>query len=332
MLTQKPEAKARTDQPAAKPLAATGVRPDGDVVCWFEGRWTPLADAKVGVMTHSFLYGTAIFEGIRAYWNEEQGQLYGLKVREHFERLTDSAKVMLMDTGMSVDELVALAVELLRRNGYREDAYVRPTLYKSTEAIGVRLHNLECRLNMFAVPFGEYISIDHGISAQTVSWRRNNDVSIPSRSKIVGSYVNSAFSKSEAQLNGYDEAVVLGQDGHVSEGSAENLFMVREGQLITPGVEDDILEGVTRAGLMQLAQQELGKSTHVRSIDRSELYIADEVFLCGTGAQISPVTMIDHRKVGTGDIGPVTAALTKLYFDAVRGRLPAYTDWLTPVY
>ena len=335
MLTQKPDTKVAADPeaaPAAKPLAKTGVRPEGDVVCWFEGAWVPLADAKVGIMTHGFLYGTAIFEGIRAYWNEDQGQLYALKARAHYERMRDSARIMLMDIGYTVDELVDLTVELLRRNGYREDAYVRPTLYKSTEAIGVRLHNLDCQLNIFAVPFGEYIAIDHGISAQTVSWRRNADVSIPSRSKIVGSYVNSAFSKTEAQLNGFDEAVVLALDGHVSEGSAENLFMVRKGQLMTPGVADEILEGVTRSALIQLAQQELGLSTTVRSIDRSELYVADEIFLCGTGAQISPVTSVDHRQVGNGEVGPITERLMALYFDAVRGRLPAYMDWLTPIY
>jgi branched-chain amino acid aminotransferase len=321
-----------TEKPASKPLARTGVRPEGDVVCWFEDRWVPLADAKVGIMTHAFLYGTAVFEGIRAYWNEEQGQLYALQARAHFERITDSAKVMLMDLGRSVDELIELTVELLRRNGYREDAYVRPTLYKSTEAIGVRLHNLDCQLNIFAVPFGEYIAIDRGISAQTVSWRRNSDLSIPSRSKIVGAYVNSAFAKTEAQLNGFDEAIVLTLDGHVSEGSAENLFMVRKGELITPGVEDDILEGVTRAAMMQLARDEMGLDTVVRAIDRSELYVADEIFLCGTGAQISPVTSVDHRSVGTGDVGPVTQRLMALYFDAVRGRLPAYREWLTPIY
>jgi branched-chain amino acid aminotransferase len=323
-----------TDTRAASPasLAKNGAKPQGDVTCWFQGAWTPLADAKIGVMTHGFLYGTAVFEGIRAYWNEEQGQLYGLKMREHFRRLSDSAKIMLMDPGMTVDQMVETGIELLRRNGYREDAYMRPTLYKSTEAIGVRLHNLDAQLNIFAIPFGEYISIDRGITAQTVSWRRNPDVSIPSRSKIVGAYVNSAFSKSEAQLNGYDEAIVLTQDGHVSEGSAENLFMVRNGELITPGVQDDILEGVTRAGMMQLGREELGVNVAVRSIDRSELYIADEVFLCGTGAQISPVTSIDHRNVGNGEVGPITTRLTELYFDAVRGRMPAYMDWLTPIY
>ena len=165
-----------------------------------------------------------------------------------------------------------------------------------------------------------------------MSWRRTNDVSIPSRAKIVGSYVNPAFSKTEAQLNGYDEAIVLTADGHVSEGSAENLFMVRGGELLTPGVEDDILEGVTRAGMIELAAAELGLTTQVRSIDRSELYVCDELFLCGTGAQISPVTSVDHRPVGDGDVGPITRRLTELYFDAVRGKLPAYRHWVTPIY
>jgi branched-chain amino acid aminotransferase len=330
MLTQKPVE-------AATPLEAkshgTGARPsDAKVVCFFEGAFVPLADAKVGVMTHGFLYGTAVFEGIRAYWNPEQGQLYALKLREHYRRLTQSTRVMLMDLPYGVDELVALTVDLLQRNAYREDAYIRPSVYKSTEAIGVRLHNLECRMVLFAIPFGNYIDTDNGITAQTVSWRRNSDMSIPARSKIVGAYVNSAFAKSEAQLNGYDEAIVLTLDGHASEGSAENLFMVRDGVLITPPVTDDILEGITRGALMELAERELGIRTVERQIDRTELYIADEVLLCGTGAQVSPVISIDHRAIGTGDVGPIASRLKDLYFDAVRGRMPAYSHWLTPIY
>lgn len=305
---------------------------DTDIVCFFEDRFVPLADAKIGVMTHAFLYGTGVFEGIRAYWNEQQGQLYGLKLLEHYRRLKQSTGVMLMDLPYSAEELVELTVDLVRRNRYREDAYIRPTVYKSTEAIGVRLHDLECRIVLFAIPFGNYIDTEGGITAQTVSWRRNSDVSIPARSKIVGAYVNSAFAKTEAQLNGYDEAIVLTLDGHASEGSAENLFMVRDGQLITPAITDDILEGVTRAALMEIAEREMGLRTVVRAIDRSELYVADEVLLCGTGAQVSAVTSIDHRPVGTGAVGPITARLTESYFDAVRGRLPAYASWLTPIY
>ncbi|HUG48303.1 MAG TPA: branched-chain amino acid transaminase [Candidatus Limnocylindria bacterium] len=323
MVTQK--------EPSAA-LSGHGRRPaDPKILCYFGDDFVPLAEARIPVMTHGFLYGTATFEGIRAYWNEEQEQLYGLKIREHYQRMGHSAKVLLMTPPLNLDGMVEVTIELLRRNGFRQDTYVRPTLYKSTEAIGVRLHNLEEALVIFAVPFGEYLTTA-GCTAQTVSWRRNSDLSIPARSKIVGAYANSAFSKSEAALNGFDEAIVLTHDGHVSEGSAENLFMVRDGKLVTPPVTDDILEGITRAGLMQLARNELGIETVERQIDRSELYICDEVLLCGTGAQISPVVSIDNRPVGDGRVGPLAAALSKLYFDAVRGRLPAYSDWLTPIY
>ncbi|MFI5261099.1 MAG: branched-chain amino acid transaminase [Candidatus Limnocylindrales bacterium] len=316
-----------------KPAAAAEQRPSPKVVeCYFEGAFTPLAEAKVGVMTHAFMYGTACFEGVRAYWNVDQGQLYVLKAHEHYQRLRASARVLLMDVPHPVDELVALTVELLRRNDFREDAYIRPSVYKSSQVIGVRLHDLEHRFMIISIPFGDYIDTEHGISAMTTSWRRTSDVSIPARSKITGAYANSAFSKTDANLNGHDEAIVLTADGHASEGSAENLFLVRDGRLITPPVTDDILEGVTRAALMVLARQEMGLETEIRSVDRSELYVADEVFLCGTGAQVSAVTRIDHRAVGEGTPGPITQRLMGLYFDAVRGRLPAYADWLTPVY
>jgi branched-chain amino acid aminotransferase len=322
MLTEKPSA-----------AQADGSLPrERQIECYFKDGFVPLREAKVGIMTHAFLYGTACFEGIRAYWNAEQGQLYLLKGLEHYRRLRSSARVMLMDLPRSPEGLVELTVELLRRNGFREDTYIRPSVYKSSEAIGVRLHDLAHEFMIICVPFGDYIDTTKGISTMTTSWRRNPDTAIPARSKITGSYVNSAFSKTDANLNGHDEAIVLTAEGHVSEGSAENLFMVRDGLLVTPPVTDDILEGVTRAGLMDLAQRELGLETVVRSIDRSELYVAEEIFLCGTGAQVSPVTSVDHRPVGEGHIGPITARIKDLYFDAVRGRLPAYGDWVSPVY
>ncbi|MDQ3870730.1 MAG: branched-chain amino acid transaminase [Chloroflexota bacterium] len=330
MLTGR-QATARKQTRSAS--GATGALPrERHLECYFEGQFVPLSEARIGVMTHAFLYGTACFEGIRAYWNEEQAQLYGLKLVEHYRRMANSARIMFMELPGTAEELVELTVDLLRRNGFREDAYVRPSLYKSTEAIGVRLHNLEHRFLVFAVPFGDYIDTTRGISAQTVSWRRNSDLSIPARSKIVGSYVNSALCKTEAQLNGFDEAIVLTLDGHASEGSAENLFIVRNGRLVTPPLTDDILEGITRTALIELARNELGIETVERQIDRTEVYIADEVFLCGTGAQISPVISVDHRPIGHGRVGAVSARLRDLYFDAVRGRLTAYTHWLTPIY
>jgi branched-chain amino acid aminotransferase len=327
---ERPEAPSDATATTAAP--AVHVAAAAEPVCWFQGRFVPLAEAKVGVMTHGFLYGTAVFEGIRAYWNEEQGQLYGLKMLEHYQRIEKSARVMLMDLPGTPEEMVQLTVELLRRNGFREDTYIRPTVYKSSTRIGVRLHDLEHETVIFALPFGDYIDVDRGITVGTSTWRRTSDISIPARSKIVGAYVNSAFSKTEAQLNGFDEAIVLTMDGHVSEGSAENLFMVRDGKLITPPVSDDILEGITRKALMDLAVGELGVPVVERQIDRTELYIADEVLLCGTGAQISGVVEVDHRRVGDGQVGRVTAELSRLYFDAVRGRLPAYSHWITPVY
>jgi branched-chain amino acid aminotransferase len=289
-----------------------------------------MRDAKVSVMTHSFMYGTATFEGIRAYWNAEQGRLYGLFVREHVERIRQSCRILLMESIPSVDELVAIVVETARRNLYREDAYIRPSFYKSTRAIGVKLHHLDHDLTVIAVPFGDYVDTARGIRIMTSSWRRNADEALPARGKIVGGYVNMAFQKSEAELNGFDEALVLTPDGHASEASAANLFMVRNGVMTTPPVSDDILEGVTRNAILRLAA-DAGIPTEVRSIDRSELYVADEVILCGTGVQVSPVVEVDHRAVGSGVVGPIGNDIRTRYFDAVRGRLPQYLDWLTPI-
>ena len=300
-------------------------------LAYFEGGFRPLADAKVNVMTHAFLYGTATFEGIRAYWNAEQGELYVLKLNEHLERLRASSKILMMDPLPEVAELRKIVVELLQKNGYKEDVYVRPSVYKSTEAIGVRLHELKNNFYVIAIPFGNYIDIDSGIRCATVATRRTSDLAIPARAKVVGNYVNSAFSKTEAMLNGHDEAIVLTESGKVSEGSAENLFLLRGDTLITPGLNDDILEGITRAAVVEIAR-EMGLKVSERSIDRSELYIGDELFLCGTGAQISPVIEVDHRAIGSGEIGPITKRIQERYFAAVQGRVPGYSHWLTPIY
>ena len=329
MLTENPTATA----PATPPAAAAGAAaadPDS-MICYFEGKFVPLREAKVSIMTHAFMYGTAVFEGIRAYWNEEHGQLYALKVREHVERIRNSCKVLFMADVPSVDELSSLIIEVARRNGFRQDAYIRPSFYKSTRAIGVKLHGLDHQLYILTLPFGNYVDVDNGIRVGTVSWRRVSDDALPARSKIVGAYVNSAFAKTEAMLNGYDEALVLTADGHASEGSAENLFIVRDGVLITPPVSDDILEGITRAGILEIAG-DLNIPALERSIDRTEVYIADEAFMCGTGAQVSPVIEVDHRAVGSGEIGPITAQIKDRYFDIVRGKVPEYSHWVTPIY
>jgi branched-chain amino acid aminotransferase len=300
------------------------------LTCYFEGQFVPMSEAKVSIMTHAFMYGTATFEGIRAYWNPEQGRLYGLKIREHVERIRQSCRILMMQDVPSVDELTGLIVETIRRNGFREDAYIRPSFYKSTRAIGVRLHELDNELYIIALPFGNYIDTETGVRLMSSSWRRNADEALPARGKIVGGYVNMAFQKTEAELNGFDEALVLTASGHVNEASAANLFVVRDGVAMTPPVSDDLLEGVTRKAILEILANE-GIPVETRSIDRSELYVADEALLCGTGVQVSPVIEVDHRPVGSGGIGPIARLVRDRYFDAVRGRLPEYSHWLTPI-
>ncbi len=326
MLTQQPSGSAA----AAAPAQPSQSRPTEELIAYFEGAYVPLGEAKVSIMTHAFMYGTATFEGIRGYWNANQQELYVLFLREHVERIRNSAKILLMDDLPSADELASIVLETVRRNDFREDVYIRPSFYKSTKAIGVRLHHLDHELYVIATPFGNYIDIEKGVRIMTSSWRRNADEALPARGKIVGGYVNMAFQKSEAELNGFDEALVLTPDGHASEASAANLFVVRDGVLITPPVSDDILEGVTRRAILSLAR-DAGVASEIRSIDRSELYVCDEVFLCGTGVQMSPVVEVDHRPVGDGRIGPVARLLSERYFAAVRGTLPEYRSWLTAV-
>jgi branched-chain amino acid aminotransferase len=325
MLTEKAK-----DAPAATRAAHGAPASTDDLVAYFEGDYVPLRDANVNIMTHAFMYGTAVFEGIRGYWNADQGVLYGLKLREHMERIRRNAGMLLMTDLPPVDELVRIVVETIRRNDFKEDVYVRPCFYKSGKSIGVRLHNLPHQLTVLAVPFGNYVDVEQGIRIMTSSWRRNADDALPARGKIVGGYVNMAFQKSEAELNGYDEALVLTPDGHASEASAANMFVVRDGVLLTPPVNDDILEGVTRKAILELAKT-FGIPVETRSIDRSEIYVADEMFLCGTGVQLSPVIELDHRPISGGAIGPITRQLSEAYFAAVRGNDKRFMHWVTPI-
>jgi branched-chain amino acid aminotransferase len=299
---------------------------------FFEGQFVPIEDAKISIMTHGFNYGTGCFEGIRAYWNEEEGQLFAFRLKEHFERMHRSCRILRIELGYSVETLCEMTVELLRKEGYRRDAYVRPLAYKAEEIIGVRLHDLRDAFAMFAVPFGRYIEREEGAHVCISSWRRVDDNATPARAKVTGAYINSALSKTDAVLSGYDEALVLTQTGHISEGSAENVFMVRDGHLVTPPVTSNILEGITRDTIIVLAREEMGLETEERSIDRSEIYVCQEAFLCGTGVQVAAITEVEHRPIGSGTIGPVVARLRELYFDVVKGRNPKYRQWCTPVY
>ncbi len=300
--------------------------------CYFQGKVMPLSEAKIGILTHAFSYGTGCFEGIRAYYNEEHGQLYMFRAREHFERLHNSAHILLMKLGPSPDDLVEATRDLLRRSGIYTDAYIRPMVYKSDEIIGVRLHNLHDDFYITVQPFGNYIDIDRALNVGVSSWKRVDDNMIPARAKVTGAYVNSAFAKTEAQLNGFDEALMLDANGHVSEGSAENLFMLRGGVAHTPPVTDNILEGITRTTIITLLRDELRIPVVERPIDRTEVYVADELILCGTGAQIAPVGSVDHRTIGKGGVGDVGRALQSLYFEVVRGNVAKYSRWCSPVH
>lgn len=311
---------------------ATRITEHPNTWVYFDGEFQRYHDVHLGLMTHALHYGTGCFEGIRAYWNREAEQLHLLAAASHFDRLRKSGRVLNMELPHDTEELVQVSLELLRRNAYREDVYVRPLLFKSSEEIGVRLHGLRQSFAVYTAPMGDYVSTESGIRCMISSWRRSPDVAVPSRAKITGSYVNSALAKSEAVANGFDEAITLTMDGHVSEGSAENLFMVKEGVFVTPPVTDDILEGITRSLLIRMIRDDLQIPVVERSIDRSELYTCDELLLCGTGAQIAGVVEVDRRQVGQGVPGEFTQELQSIYFAAVRGALPRYAGWTIPVY
>lgn len=326
-------APASPDEPPRRPdrQSAEERRRDALRYAFFEGKIVPIDQARISVMTHGFLYGTGCFEGIRGYWVPEEESILLFRMREHYERLLNSCRIMQMKPAYGVDELCEITSEIVRLNGDREDVYVRPMFYKSSREIGVRLHDVEDDFTVFAVPFGPYLDLEKGLRVMVTSWRHIEDNMIPMRGKITGAYVNAALAKSEALENGYDEAIFLTHDGHVSEGSAENLFIVRDGRLITPPVTDDILEGITRDCVIELAREEMGMEVVERSIDRTELYVAEEAFFTGTGAQISPITEIDRRPVGDGRIGPISRKVQELYFEVVRGRMQKYRHWCTQV-
>ena len=298
---------------------------------FMDGEFIPAEQGFISVRTHAFAYGTGCFEGIRGYWNEEAQQVYLFRLREHYERLQRSCKILRINLPFTVDQLVEQSIELVRRNDQRQDVYLRPVAYKNEEIIGVRLEGVKDSYILTSEPMGNYVDIG-GLKCGISSWRRIDDNALPARAKICGSYVNAAFAKTEALQNGFDEAIMLTHDGHVSEGSAENIFLLINRQLVTPSPTENILLGITRDTVMRLAPKELGLPVVERQIDRTELYVADEIFLCGTGAQIAPVVSVDHSPVGNGNVGPLGQKLQDLYFDIVRGRKPEYLDWCTPVY
>jgi branched-chain amino acid aminotransferase len=299
---------------------------------YFEGQFVPFEKATVSVMNHTFNYGTGAFGGIRAYWNPEEQQLFVFRPLDHFSRFLDSARLMTFDLPYTPEQLSAILLELLRLEKWQTNIYIRPIAYIKSNVIGVKLHDLSYDVTLFSLPFGSYVRNEEGIHVTFSSWRRIDDNSIPARGKITGAYANSALIKSDAQRAGFDEALVLNQDGHISEGSAANFFLIRQGIVHTPPLTSNILEGITRRTVIRLMREEMGLEVVEREIDRTEVYLADEAFFCGTGVQIAAITMVDHRPIGTGSMGPVVKALRELYFNVVMGRVDKYRQWCQPVY
>jgi branched-chain amino acid aminotransferase len=300
---------------------------------FFGGRIIPYSEAKVGILTHALNYGTAVFGGLRAYWNEDEQQLFIFRPIDHFTRFLQSARLLCMDLPYSAEDFTAHLTALMRKEGHKKDCYIRPLAFFDDEIIGVRLHDVHPQVSIVAVPFGRYgTNEESGMHVTVSSWRRVDDNIIPARGKIAGAYVNSAFAKTDANRAGFDEVIVLNQDGHVSEGSAANIFIYRNGEWATPPITDNVLEGITRRTIIQLMRDELNWKIVERPVDRTEIYLADEMFFSGTGVQISAIARVDFRNVGTGRVGEYTIALRKLFDDVVHGRVAKYRHWCHPIF
>jgi len=298
---------------------------------FFEGKIVPLGEAKVSIASHGFLYGTSVFGGMRGYWNEEKKRLFVFRPYDHFRRLLHSARMLVMETKYDEESLTQLMLDLLRTDNWQQDIYLRPTFYKADLGIGVRLHDLTDEFCMFVMKFEKYVKNDVNAHVTVSSWKRIDDNVIPARGKVAGAYVNSALIKTDAIRSGFDEALVLDHNGHISEGSAMNIFMVRDGVLVTPPVTDNILEGITRRTIMELARNELGIPIMERSIDRTEVFIAEEMFMTGSAAGVVAITKVDHRSVGAGVMGPIAAKLRELYDGVVRAKNDKYLHWSVEV-
>jgi branched-chain amino acid aminotransferase len=303
----------------------------GDRISYFGGDFVPHQQARVPITSHVVNYGTGCFEGIRAYWNADHEQLYVTALGEHVDRLIRSARILNLDFLGTRDELCEMVLELLRRNGFRENAYVRPMIYKSEETIRVTLSGLRTDLAAYCMPMGDYLDIERGLRLTVSSWQRIDDNAIPARAKVIGSYVNAALASDDARRKGFDEALMLTGDGHLAEASSCNVFLFSGDEVITTDSSDDILVGITRGIVLELAR-EMGLRVRESRVDRSQLLAADEVFLVGTGVQVAPVTEVDGRLLGSGKPGEATMTLQRRYLEVVRGDVPEHPEWRTPVY
>lgn len=299
---------------------------------YFEGKYVPVEDAKISVMTHAFNYGTGLFEGIRGYYTSEEDNILIFRLKEHVDRFVRNFRIMCMDIPESFEDIEQICIELVRRSGFREGVYIRPLCYKSELSLGPTVKGVKSSLCCYIIKLGDYCDTQAGLDVAVSSWRRLSDNAIPSRVKSTGSYINSSLAATEAKQTGFHEAIFLREDGTVAEGSAMNLFMVHEGKLITSPSTADILVGITRNTVMQIAKEQLGLEVIERPIARTELYVCDELFFSGTGAQVAPVRSVDRRVLGNGEPGPITRRLQTLYFDIVQGKVPEYRHWCTPVF
>jgi len=299
---------------------------------YFQGDFMPSADAKLSVMTHAFNYGTALFEGIRGYYSAEENNLFLFRLKEHVDRFVRNFNILCMEIPEDAARIESVCIEVARRCDLREDVYLRPICYKSELSLGPAVRGVESAFCCYLIKLGDYVDTNDGLDVAVSSWRRLSDNAIPTRAKTTGSYINSDLAASEAKQAGFHEAIFLREDGTVAEGSAMNIFVVQGNQLITPPPNADILVGITRNTIMQLAEEQLSMTIVERPIARTELYVSDEVFFCGTGAQVAPVRSIDRRLVGTGNPGVITRQLQDIYFNVVQGKVDAYRHWCTPVF
>lgn len=296
---------------------------NGNVVDW--------VDARVHVSTHGLLYGSGVFEGIRAYLGTDSEQLFVFRLREHVARIFRSAKIIGLKPKVSEKEFTDNIVELLRLNNHKKDTYIRPVIYFGEGGIGIKPAKQSTDYFIFTQEMGGYFGTSKALNVGISSWTRVSNNSLPPSAKVTGAYVNSMLASMEASQAGYDEALFLTQNGYVCEGSGENIFMVKGNTLVTPPLSADILEGITRDTVMKLAE-EMNIPIVERDISRTELYTCDELFLCGTAAQISPVGSVDRRTVGNGGMGRITEKLQAAFDAIVRGKERRYSAWLTPVY
>lgn len=295
---------------------------------YFRDDFVPFGEANVSIASSPVLYGLSIYTVFSANWNEKQQKLYIFRLREHYDRLVNSARIMDFDSfakNWPYEKFQETMLELLRRNNIGESVLIRVTVFIDELIAGTKIHGLKNSLSAYVYPMGEILPAS-GANVCVSSWTRNPDNAIPSRAKVNGSYVNASLMKNEALLNGYDDAIAIDEHGHVAEGTVANLFIVRGGVLTTPGPATDILEGITRSSIIRIAK-DLDIPVQERSIDRSELYIAEEAFMCGSSARVTPILSIDKRPLGDGKIGKITSQLGEAYRSAQTGEADAYSDW-----